>query len=50
MAQKHLLPKTAKPENSENLSRLIKLTARLVDKILKTQGSDEATVRSKPDE
>jgi hypothetical protein len=49
MAQKHLLP-TAQPENSERISRLIKLTARLVDKILVARGSDEAIARSKPDE
>jgi hypothetical protein len=48
MRQNHL--PTAEPENSEKLNRLIKLTARLVDKILTTQGSSEALVRSKPDE
>ncbi len=49
MRQKHLLP-TAQPENSEKLSRLIKLTAQLVDKILRSQSLDEAIARSKPDE
>ncbi len=49
MIQKHLLP-TTQPANEERLSRLIKLTARLVDKILAARGSDESIVRSKPDE
>lgn len=49
MRKKHLLA-TAQPKNEERLSRLIKLTARLVDKILSTQQTEKAIIRSKPDE
>ena len=41
---------TQKPENSERLGRLTLITARLVDKILKSQSLNEAIARSKPDE
>jgi hypothetical protein len=49
MRKKHLLA-TAQAKNEERLSRLIKLTARLVDKILSTQQTEKAITRSKPDE
>lgn len=49
MIQKHLLP-TAQPEAKEKINRLIKITARLVDKVLVTRSLDAAIARSKPDE
>ena len=49
MIQQHLLP-TEQPKHSEKINRLIKITARLVDKVLVARGSDAAVARSKPDE
>ena len=49
MTQKHS-QSSVLPENEERMKRLIKLTARLVDKMLSTTSLPDAQTRSKPNE